>query len=231
MSKNVVNFESPTLGQVEIKRLGSSAGDAEAYAKPFQEILSDSWTKRFTEEVFPPMTTPSQLKQRFNPNSISRVLDQKTKIQLAGRESATYYAAQLQAESGLTAVIGLGKVISYKPESKLKAVAGFKRYPYPYFHDVDVRPDYQGQGVGSALMLTMLKEFKGDKPASLYAYEGNEPSITWFEELGFAAKGVQQKKDLLGEGTVVNEIHFEAPAVSGVRSAILANRPHLEEIA
>ncbi len=215
---------------IEIKRLTNSSDDAEGYAREIQRVLLSSWEKRFVQEVHPSMTTGPKLREMFDPEKSGAVFKQKTRIINAKRERATYLSAEYPV-NWQTVVAGIGKVISYSPEGRMKRIAGAGRYPYPYIHDVAVSPTSQRKGIGSALMLAMLRDFGPKKPVSLYAYEGNDPAIDWFTRLGFEEKDRTEELGLLGKGTVVNQIHFEAPSVASVRGAIIDRHPSLAKVA
>jgi GNAT superfamily N-acetyltransferase len=117
---------------------------------------------------------------------------------------------------------------------RLKHLGGtiFHKKPYAWTAQLNVRPEYQKQGVGSALLVEVLKPFELDQPATAYTFEENQYAFNWLLKRGFEPIPTYPvdpnielySNDLyFGSKEHVSQWRLEAP---GTRSVIVFTRQH-----
>ena len=65
------------------------------------------------------------------------------------------------------------------------------------FYDIGVHPSYQRHGIGSAIIQALIKKVKnkGYVSIGLFAWEGNEATMPFYEKFGFVRKSSGMELD------------------------------------
>jgi GNAT superfamily N-acetyltransferase len=73
-------------------------------------------------------------------------------------------------------------------EQRAKTVAGALsgKKPYAWSAQINVLPDYQGRGVGSALLTEVYGPFDDDAKGTAYVFDENSAALGWFRKRGFS---------------------------------------------
>lgn len=100
-----------------------------------------------------------------------------------------------------------------------------------YIDQLAVLPNDQAKGIGALLMLGLLSFTGSDATVALSSLECN-PAYKWYERLGFELASHQPEDLDMGRCYLDSEeLLFIAPKVSAVRSALLEQKPYLEQTA
>lgn len=99
---------------------------------------------------------------------------------------------------------------------------------YACIGDVNVEPDQQGQGFGTALVDASLSLHPSERKVTTYVADNNQSLVTKLEELKFRVTGQQERPELYGISGV-QEIRLEAPSVQVVRGIMHEMYPWLDQ--
>lgn len=99
---------------------------------------------------------------------------------------------------------------------------------YAAVSNIDVRPNNQHKGLGTALLYFSLGMFKPEQHATTYVAEKNQSLIEKLSELGYQPTGSQSREGLI-EGVTIEEVRLQAPRVDRVRNELVAGFPWLQE--
>lgn len=137
------------------------------------------------------------------------------------------YAPELPAEKAADRMVGYA-VMRNNVSGNLAARLG-KTYvkhqpPYAWLRSINVLPDYQGRGIGSALIaaLAVTENFTPQQVSTAYVFEENERSLHYFETIGYKLDPVNgyEVNDYFGEGTKpVKQLRLTAPLQAVAQSA------------
>lgn len=99
---------------------------------------------------------------------------------------------------------------------------------YACIGDVNVEPDHQKRGVGTALVANALSLHPAERKVTTYVADNNQPLISKLEDLEFKITGQQERPELYGSSGV-QEIRLEAPSVQVVRGIMHEMYPWLNQ--
>jgi ribosomal protein S18 acetylase RimI-like enzyme len=91
---------------------------------------------------------------------------------------------------------------------------GAHRLPYAWLRSINVIPEYQGKGVGSALIAQLAEKFELGQISTTYVFEENNRALHYFETLGYRANPQipTQIADYFGPSTApVQQLRLQAP--------------------
>lgn len=95
-------------------------------------------------------------------------------------------------------------------------------------HDINVVPEMQGKGLGTAMAYVGLEEQPKDMKSSLYTAANNEPMRAWAEKYGYKVKDEYEDNDLF-DGISVPFVHYAAKSVRSVLRRMLDINPWLDK--
>ncbi len=93
-------------------------------------------------------------------------------------------------------------------------------------HDLDVLPDHQGKGLGTAIAYVGLGDQPQRLPSTLDTPLANTPMIAWAEKYGYHLRDEYTDTELFA-GVAVNVGHFVADSVGAVRESMELLHPWL----
>ena len=97
--------------------------------------------------------------------------------------------------------------------------------PYAWLQSINVRPEFQGQGIGAALLRTAAEAFPSDQPSTAYVFDENPEALGYFARLGYAktTEKPDPKTDYFGpDNEPVQQWRLLAPNIGDV--ALLAKQ-------
>lgn len=73
---------------------------------------------------------------------------------------------------------------------KAKILAGKLKgqKPYAWNAHINVHPEHQGNGLGTALLHEVLSPFKNEQKATAYVFDENQITLNWFKKRGFSPR-------------------------------------------
>jgi GNAT superfamily N-acetyltransferase len=95
-------------------------------------------------------------------------------------------------------------------------------------HDLDVLPEHQGKGLGTAMAYVGLSDQPQRLPSSLYTPLANAPMRAWAEKYGYTLREEYIDTELLGD-VAVDFGHYVANSVGAVRERMEAAQPWLTQ--
>jgi len=95
-------------------------------------------------------------------------------------------------------------------------------------HDINVVPEMQGKGLGTAMAYVGLEDQPKNMKSSLYAAASNEPMRAWAEKYGYRVKDEYEDTDLF-DGISVPFVQYSAKSVRSVLRRMLDTNPWLDK--
>jgi ribosomal protein S18 acetylase RimI-like enzyme len=197
-----------------------------------REIGREAWSsqlQRTPDEIAHAFTT----KKSFE--TISDMLIANRRARMGGRLSLNGSGVLLFAKLPSLPVYPDEQTIGYaivrQAESgslPARAVKSFvmRQQPYVNIQSINVRPEYQGMGVGSALIHAALEHFGADQKPTAYVFEENQRGLETFGKMGFvktpAGQEPEPQKDYFGPNTQPpRQWRLEAESAYDVQVAIV----------
>ncbi len=148
-----------------------------------QEIGYEAWRHRLTTR------SDYEIKNMFNPGSLKTIEKfQKNIARKIGR-FVSVIAFQSNEPIGYAwAADDVGNLTPAQQRAKTLALKARGRKPYAWIAQINVLPDYQGEGIGSAMLFEVLKPFSNDQKPTAYVFDENQPTLSWFRSLDFYAR-------------------------------------------
>lgn len=190
-----------------------------------QIIGFEAWTKRM------PDRSKSEIENVFKPNSLKAIEKlQKNTSKKIGRFVSIVAFQSDQPIGYAWASDDVGNMSHFKQRTKRMAGKIRGKKPYAWIAQINVLPDYQGNGFGSAMVDELLKPFDQDQKVSSYVFDENQLTLQWFKKLGFnprPAEPVDPNTDpngpdlYFGDGAKhVLQWRLESSSVANVRQNI-----------
>ena len=88
---------------------------------------------------------------------------------------------------------------------------------YPELTQLNVWPEMQGLGVGSAMLYEILGSFKPEQHPTAYVFGENYETLEWFDRRRFEPTGMEMKSYFGEDARQVEEWRLQAPSVEEVR--------------
>jgi RimJ/RimL family protein N-acetyltransferase len=185
--------------------------DADTYARPLERLYRDAWEERFADQIG--IVSAEDLATLFDPADAGKVQAREARLRAMDTNERIMAADIVWANEGQASLAGMAHIVRYRPRKTPWA-------PYPYVKNLNVAPLHHHEGIGALLLDRALAPYPDTRKVATYVHEENEPTIALVEALGFERRGVSRQDTLLGGDAVVTELHYEAPAVGGVRAKL-----------
>jgi GNAT superfamily N-acetyltransferase len=91
------------------------------------------------------------------------------------------YAAELPGKTGPGKYIGYAEMRNYRA-GKLSPK---RRLPLAWLHEVNVLPEYQGRGIGAAMIAGLATRFESGQMSTVNVLEENKRGLQYFANLGY----------------------------------------------
>ncbi len=194
----------------------------EQFARLAQSIGYAAWTNRF------PNRPDVQIRNAFNPDSDENAYELMDRM----HSKIGQFVCNLAILDGRTigyawAADDVGNISPF--QQKLKTFGGEllkNEKPYAWLAQINVLPEYQGNGVGTVLLNRTLEPFAKDQRVSAYSIMENQSAIRWFENHGFSPRPAEPKDPAddvngpdkyFGEGAEhVMQLRLQADSVKSV---------------
>jgi GNAT superfamily N-acetyltransferase len=242
-------IERPSHG-----RLRYAINDSDA-ARKIQEIGQAAWANSdwLAQIAIDNEFTPDSLASRvFNPLNSSKVEEQfkRVKASAYAGQRATYWIGETlkpYPEDWNGDFLDIpGGVMPYLPQGKPHGFAKIEQQGgsgwrviraaqklanvgiWVCLHDLDILPEYQGKGLGTALAYEGLRGQPQYLPSSLYAPLANEPIRFWAGKYGYRMCDEFEDTSVFG-GLSVDFGHYVADSVGAVCERMVAVNPWLND--
>ena len=145
-----------------------------------QKIGYAAWSDRFSNRP------KSQIENVFNANSIEKI----EKLQKAFAKKIGRFVSVIAMQD--TDPVGyawgsddVGNMSITNQKIKQAALKINGKKPYAWVAQINVLPEYQREGIGSAMLKELLTPFDDDQRVSTYVFHENQLTLGWFLDMGF----------------------------------------------
>ena len=184
-------------------------------ARTAELIGSDAWQAQLNR-------TPLEIAHSFNPGN--EMMAERLFERMSEKEGKFVGVVATIGDTAIGYAWAAEDQSASEAKLKVKRLMGLYAEPYVWIAQINVLPEHQGRGVGSAMLHDVLRPFANHQRPTAYVFEENGRSLEWFENRGFAArpKKPDPKYNYFGEGAdPVMQFRLEAHSVLSVRERVV----------
>lgn len=208
----------------------NQGSNLETIAADIQHVGSQAWENSdWLQELAQntQISAGSLARQAFDPESAEKITAQVDRLSKIGR-GVIYWTAKTYGSENSSDVVGFAKAeLEVNGNFVVKGIKRALGKTYVCLHDVNVLPEVQGNGIGSALAYQALGHFNPRLRSSLYAAANNLPMRNWAIANGYMVTDIFNGHHLFHAPT--DAVRYQADSLAEVRSLLEEKYPWLKK--
>jgi GNAT superfamily N-acetyltransferase len=132
------------------------------------------------------------------------------------------YAAELPGKTGLGKYVGYAEMRNFRAGNWTSNNCTKRQLPLAWLREVNVLPEYQGHGIGSAMIAGLATLFKPGQTSTVNVLEENQRGLRYFATLGYPSEpfSADEIPEYFGPGsTPAKRLRLAAPLAQVARLA------------